>query len=69
MTNSNGLHTFGGATFLNKEERFAEAFADAYQRLYPGDIFVDAYSTAVMLRLGAEQTYMTGVITSLTGAP
>jgi hypothetical protein len=57
--NSAGLATEGGeAWFLSDEERFANAFAASYQRLYPLDIAIDVYNTDIENRLTDEHAYM-----------
>ncbi len=57
-TNSQGLHDYGGGWMLSKRERFTRAFANAYQRKYPTDIFLDEYQKFVDGRLQAERNYM-----------
>ncbi len=67
LSNSQGIHQFGGGFFLDKRERFARAFAHAYIRANPGVIFTSVYDTAVDNQLHAEQTYMDNMIAA--GAP
>lgn len=60
--NSVGLSVEGGeAWFLSDEERFANAFAASYRRLYPTDVIVDKYTTAIEERLTDEHTYMDNI--------
>lgn len=66
-TNSQGLHDHGGHWFLDKRERFARAFENAYQRANTADIFVQLYDSKVDARLPAEQSYMNSMIAA--GAP
>jgi len=67
-TNSSGLATVGGEPWvLSEEERFANAFAASYHRLYPNDVIVDKYISAIEARLAAEHAYMDNIRD--TGAP
>jgi trimeric autotransporter adhesin len=68
--NSNGLAVEGGEPgFVVNEERFADAFAASYQRLYPTDIIIDLYITALENRLTDEHAYMDNVRDTGTPAP
>jgi hypothetical protein len=67
LKNSDGDNKFGDTTFLNTEERFARAFADAYSRAFASNVFVDQYVTDVLARLPLERTYMDTVLAN--GAP
>jgi hypothetical protein len=67
LTNSQGLNKFGGGWMLDKHERFARAFADAYQRANNNTIFLSIYETDFELRVPLEQAYMDNMIA--TGHP
>lgn len=66
-SNSVGFDEFGGESFLNPQERFTRAFAEAYRRAYPAAVITKVYGRLIDARLPLQQGYMDTMIGN--GAP